>query len=362
MERRDFFFRASLPLLSESRNAEDGEHPAACHTPPVRFFVLMYSLPPLSLSLSFSFSLLFLLTLSLSLSKGVALPSCSVVCLLSVCCLCSFDILRTSRGPFVCDVNGFSFVKSNVKYYDDCSSIIRLYFLKKLADRCARSALHSTVPSNATLLRKQQQSLEHYLAQQQRRCPHGGTALGDLFWLPPGDGSGMLSPPIDGDSTRTTTRMARCLCMALESEEETTDGVEEELRTVVVVMRHGDRRPKQKLKFLSTQPLLLQYFSEQTQRKELKLKSPEELRDLLDRNTEIITALVRLLPAAQQCRSCCYNCCCCCYCCCYWGGCWNSCINKGSSKRLSACCVSLSLSLCFIARCPIFLRLSCVMN
>ncbi|OEH77002.1 inositol hexakisphosphate and diphosphoinositol-pentakisphosphate [Cyclospora cayetanensis] len=190
---------------------------------------------------------------------------------------------------------------SNIKYYDDCSSIIRLYFLKKLADRCARNALHAATSGAAAALRQRQQNLEQYLAQQQRRCPHGSSALPELFWIPPGHATEALPPSLGGDASgeNAASRIPRCLCMALESEEE-GDGTEEELRTVVVVMRHGDRRPKQKLKFLSTQPLLLQYFSKQASKKELKLKSPEELRDLLDRNTDIITALGRQVAMATQ--------------------------------------------------------------
>ena len=241
------------------------------------------------------------------------LLSLSPLCVWGVCALFRFDILRTSRGPFVCDVNGFSFVKSSIKYYEDCSSIIRLYFLNKLAYRCCRAALHAPLPSSSGTAssasssasasaaaaaaaeqqqqqQQQQHNLELYLAQQQRRCPHEEARLPDLFWVP----GGPLPPPHLGEEETPPQRMARCLCMALETPQETAE-VDEELRTVVVVMRHGDRRPKQKLKFLSTQPLLLQYFQQQQHfKKEIKLKSPEELRDLLERNTDIITALVRI--------------------------------------------------------------------
>ncbi|PHJ17682.1 histidine acid phosphatase superfamily protein, partial [Cystoisospora suis] len=68
---------------------------------------------------------------------------------------------------------------------------------------------------------------------------------------------------------------------------------DEELRTVVVVMRHGDRKPKQKLKFQTEQDLILELFEGRSPRKEVKLKSPEELKDLLERNTEIITSMGR---------------------------------------------------------------------
>eukprot|EP00249_Psilotum_nudum_P017504 c26356_g1_i1 orf=1564-3798(-) len=144
--------------------------------------------------------------------------------------VCGFDLLRSQGRSYVCDVNGWSFVKNSHKYYDDAASLLRKMFLDAKAPH-----LSSTLPP----------------------C---------LPWK--------CSEPAQGEISKRRS----CVMSG-------TFGQSEELRCVIAVLRHGDRTPKQKVKMKATEECLLNLMLKYNcgrSRSEAKLKSAVQLQDLLD--------------------------------------------------------------------------------
>ncbi|PKA60978.1 inositol hexakisphosphate/diphosphoinositol-pentakisphosphate kinase [Apostasia shenzhenica] len=153
------------------------------------------------------------------------------VCLAFRQAVCGFDLLRCEGRSYVCDVNGWSFVKNSYKYYDDAACVLRKMFLDAKAPH-----LSSIIPP-----------ILPWKVNEPTQPSEGLTR----------QGSGIIG----------------------------TSGQSEELRCVIAVIRHGDRTPKQKVKLKVTEEKLLNLmlkYNGGRPRAETKLKSAVQLQDLLD--------------------------------------------------------------------------------
>ena len=148
--------------------------------------------------------------------------------------ICGFDILRCQGNSYVCDVNGFSFVKGNKKYYEDCSILIRKMIYKGLGIHFEEN--FSIFTSQKTF------------------------------------------------NIYKTLKLPKIKSFSPENEE---------LRSIVAVFRHADRSPKQKMKLVVEDENFLLLFEEFANRKmkekkkqikinEVKLKKPKELLRVLE--------------------------------------------------------------------------------
>ncbi|KAG9455748.1 hypothetical protein H6P81_000256 [Aristolochia fimbriata] len=153
------------------------------------------------------------------------------VCIAFRQAVCGFDLLRCEGRSYVCDVNGWSFVKNSHKYYDDAACVLRKMLLDAKAPH-----LSSTIPP-----------ILPWKVSEPVQASEGLTR----------QGSGIIG----------------------------TFGQSEELRCVIAVIRHGDRTPKQKVKLKVTEEKLLNLmlkYNGGRPRSETKLKSAVQLQDLLD--------------------------------------------------------------------------------
>lgn len=169
--------------------------------------------------------------------------------------VCGFDLLRSERGrSYVCDVNGWSFVKNSQKYYDDAAGILRVTILSAVAPHRLLLAWENNsfrFPSSDEQDIPIAPALEDGL---QRTSVYSCESYDDL-----------TSPAAAGEA-KTGLRPG------------------EELRCVLAVIRHGDRTPKQKMKMVVTQKPMLNLLEKyvDSKGKQAKLKSPKELQELLD--------------------------------------------------------------------------------
>ena len=167
--------------------------------------------------------------------------------------VCGFDLLRSERGrSYVCDVNGWSFVKNSQKYYDDAAGILRVTIL-------------SAVAPHRLMFAWEHGAFHHNCNEDEEDTPIAETAMED----------GSVNAYQSYDDLTVPAGQG-----------ENKPGLRpgEELRCVLAVVRHGDRTPKQKMKLVITQKPLLDLLEKyiDSKGKQAKLKSPKALQELLD--------------------------------------------------------------------------------
>jgi hypothetical protein len=258
--------------------------------------------------------------------------------------VCGFDILRVQEGhsvvSYVCDVNGWSFVKNSRKYYDDCSQILSEHILAlvKPAALTTFSTLDPLMTTNRNLHDDDMASLDGtvgggkykradtFLSRAARMLQGEPAELEEEDSNSIGTAGGItingempLSPsqhrldPGEVLSTAAATLMEGALpvrdfpnqltsqpASLAQSETGSVDGEkddsptplrtpgryeshQEELRCVIAVVRHGDRTPKQKLKVTMTERHILEYFHAHSKscEKDLKVKAKAPLTEFL---------------------------------------------------------------------------------
>ncbi|KAL3145933.1 hypothetical protein ABBQ38_015296 [Trebouxia sp. C0009 RCD-2024] len=209
-----------------------------------------------------------------------------MVCLAFGQKVCGFDLLRSERGKsYVCDVNGWSFVKNSDKYYDDVAVCLRGIILAALAPAYAARNSRQYYDDTAGILRSVILSAiaPHRMAASPMPLSRPDNSAGPTV-LP-------MASPLDEP-----------LFSAFEDDvEDSSEEGNEELRCVLAVVRHGDRTPKQKMKMKVTQASMLDLLHRHIdgKGKQAKLKSPNELQELLD-VTHLILGELEMEHKAQK--------------------------------------------------------------
>ena len=215
--------------------------------------------------------------------------------------ICGFDMLRVSKRSYVIDVNGWSFVKDNKDYYDQCANILKQMFIAEKKKREGMLPPIDSVHGSTAGERYHEEShTEHGVSS--RKSTHGHrSALKDLLKSPSmsklhqarhphavqtsGDSvaSPISSPPTFENEQRpivppqtaglidqlpSLEMPAQQTSLGLQIPPSKDQSVDTsipqpaakhswKMKGMVSVVRHADRTPKQKFKFtFHTQPFI----------------------------------------------------------------------------------------------------------
>ena len=250
--------------------------------------------------------------------------------------VCGFDILRVQEGhsvvSYVCDVNGWSFVKNSRKYYDDCAQIVSEHILAALRPSKLKrfSTLAPLVTSREDVLEGGEvtKTKDSFLSRATRILqghPESHSHVDDDAMSAgasvdnslagsthntassavehgSGEGTAAAATLVEGalpvrefpeTLTSEPASMAPSANSSVDNGEEVTSprrrsgsilsSHTEELRCVIAIIRHGDRTPKQKLKVNMTEPHILEYFHKYIENchEDLKVKGKAPLTEFL---------------------------------------------------------------------------------
>jgi len=194
------------------------------------------------------------------------------ICLAFGQTVCGFDLLRTTSGSYVIDVNGWSFVKGVNKYYEDAAKLLRAHMLQNT----------------------------HILRRHRHNVPRTIEDLSGVLAAHPGEQCGSCA-------------VTEQSCEGEDDGEDQDRWKQEELLAVLAIMRHGDRTPKNKTKLKTRRQEFLDLHRRWagSPKKEAKLKAPKQLQEVLDLTCDILaksghpcasTNSEELRGAAQHCE------------------------------------------------------------
>jgi inositol hexakisphosphate/diphosphoinositol-pentakisphosphate kinase len=236
--------------------------------------------------------------------------------------VCGFDLLRVQEGhnvvSYVCDVNGWSFVKNSRKYYDDCSQILTEHILA--AVRPEQNLGFSTVDPLLTSV--EESSLTGMFRRfteknkketQTPRSDNNSVGSANVAATTLQDGAipvreipgHLVSEPASlcTSTASSSDDLAKLARMKRMNSYENFSGVhKEELRCVIAVVRHGDRTPKQKLKVKMREPRILQYFRKHCKdpTKDLKVKAKAPMTEFLATVKAILASKNKTSPFSDK--------------------------------------------------------------